>query len=1315
MPIISRVSNRLFIGLKCRDPDYISITTRFTQDVIKDAIWLQITPAILRPIVLRMFGHLEGVTRNAINHVGPMIQYRLDMDDKYGADWPDSERPNDLISWLLDEARGHPKRRTVRNLTLCLLNINFGAIHTTTQGLLHALYNLAANLECLEPLRAEVQSVVASHGWTKEAMGMMVKLDSFMKESSRLKPGAAVNVMRQAVTDFTFSDGTTVPAGTLIGISFAEHQDEANYTNASVFDPFRFSRMREEAGDGTKHQMVTPSSEFLSFGIGRHACPGRFFAVNEQKLIMAHILVTYDVKLRDSNADRTGARAKKFRSPLAAASNTHDKSQNPMKSSYSSLPMSTDLINLVTLACASAAFYVVFYLARTAFKTSHASLNSIPSVGVPRGPFGFYVGAWNVLKNGRAVTEEGYLKYRGKAFKIPLANRWLVILSGRMSIDDIRKAPDGSLSLPEGTNSMLHIEYTLGHDQFHDPYHNGVVRTALTRNIGVRFPDIRDEVVAALKDLIPAKSDGIMDDGACYADPYAYHLQGFQQAVYRTSGRDPDYLNITTKFTQDVMKDAVWLQITPAILRPIVLRIFGHLEGVTRNTIHHVGPMIQYRLGMDDKYGADWPDSDRPNDLISWLLDEARGHPKRRTVRNLTLCLLNLNFGAIHTTTQGLLHALYNLAANLECLEPLRAEVESIVASHGWTKEAMGKMVKLDSFMKESSRLKPGGEVGVTRLALTDFTFSDGTTVPAGTLIGVSLAEHQDEANYTNASAFDPFRFSRMREEAGEGTKHQMVTASPEFLSFGVGRHACPGRFFAVNEQKLIMAHILVTYDVKLRDGLLGKGPMFAGSINPVTLASASAVAFVIFHLARATFKIPHASLDSIPSVGVPWGPFGFYVGAWNVLKNGRAVTEEGFLKYRGKAFKIPLVNRWLVVANGRMLIEDIRNAPDSSLSLLEGTNSLLHIEHTLGHDQFHDAYQIGVIRSALTRNIGVCFPDVRDEVVAAFKDLLPANSDGIMDDGACFAGRDPDYINITTSFTQGVIKDALLSQITPSVLRPLVLRLFGHMRGITRDTIKLLRPMIQYRLDMDDKYGADWPNSDRPNDLISWLLDEARGHPKRRTVRNLTLCLLNVNFGALHTTTQGLVHALYNLAANLEYIEPLRAEVESVVASRGWTKEAMGKMVKLDSFMKESARLKPGSGVTVMRLALTDFTFSDGTTVPAGTLIGIPLLAEHQDEANYTNASTFDPFRFSRMREEAGEGTKHQMVTPNSKYLSFGIGRHACPGRFFAVNEQKLMLAHVLMTYDFKLRDGVRPADEWIALMFSPSTTAELMFRRRS
>jgi cytochrome P450 len=29
----------------------------------------------------------------------------------------------------------------------------------------------------------------------------------------------------------------------------------------------------------------------------------------------------------------------------------------------------------------------------------------------------------------------------------------------------------------------------------------------------------------------------------------------------------------------------------------------------------------------------------------------------------------------------------------------------------------------------------------------------------------------------------------------------------------------------------------------------------------------------------------------------------------------------------------------------------------------------------------------------------------------------------------------------------------------------------------------------------------------------------------------------------------------------------------------------------------------------------MKDFTFSDGTTVPAGTLIGVAILSEHHDE----------------------------------------------------------------------------------------------------
>lgn len=65
----------------------------------------------------------------------------------------------------------------------------------------------------------------------------------------------------------------------------------------------------------------------------------------------------------------------------------------------------------------------------------------------------------------------------------------------------------------------------------------------------------------------------------------------------------------------------------------------------------------------------------------------------------------------------------------------------------------------------------------------------------------------------------------------------------------------------------------------------------------------------------------------------------------------------------------------------------------------------------------------------------------------------------------------------------------------------------------------------------------------------------------------------------------------MYNLAANLEYVEPLREEVENVVKSEGWTKAVMGKMVKLDSFLKESSRFSPGGAGTFSNTNLMSST----------------------------------------------------------------------------------------------------------------------------
>jgi cytochrome P450 len=87
--------------------------------------------------------------------------------------------------------------------------------------------------------------------------------------------------------------------------------------------------------------------------------------------------------------------------------------------------------------------------------------------------------------------------------------------------------------------------------------------------------------------------------------------------------------------------------------------------------------------------------------------------------------------------------------------------------------------------------LTPVLEVGMTRLALRPFTFSNGATIPAGTLVTVPRsAIHMDGEIYSNPEQFDGFRFSKLREGDIAKTSHQAVTTSPEYLAFGLGRHA---------------------------------------------------------------------------------------------------------------------------------------------------------------------------------------------------------------------------------------------------------------------------------------------------------------------------------------------------------------------------------------------------------------------------------------------------------------------------------------------------------------------------------------------
>jgi hypothetical protein len=63
----------------------------------------------------------------------------------------------------------------------------------------------------------------------------------------------------------------------------------------------------------------------------------------------------------------------------------------------------------------------------------------------------------------------------------------------------------------------------------------------------------------------------------------------------------------------------------------------------------------------------------------------------------------------------------------------------------------------------------------------------------------------------------------------------------------------------------------------------------------------------------------------------------------------------------------------------------------------------------------------------------------------------------------------------------------------------------------------------------------------------------------------------------------------------------------------------------------------------------------------------------------------------------------------PNSKYYL-----NVSPGRFFAVNVMKALIAHIIVTYDFKFEEGKRAPDEHRMGLFRAPGNANMLFRKR-
>ncbi|PCH44104.1 cytochrome P450, partial [Wolfiporia cocos MD-104 SS10] len=453
------------------------------------------------------------------------------------------------------------------------------------------------------------------------------------------------------------------------------------------------------------------------------------------------------------------------------------------------------------------------------------------------------------------------------------------------------------------------------------------------------------------------------------------------------------------------------------------------------------------------------------------------------------------------------------------------------------------------------------------------------------------------------------------------------------------------------------------------------------------------------------------------------------YVGAVRFARNAQGYLQEGYRKYKGSVFRVPMFDRWVVVVCGAAMCEELRRYPEDKMSFYEAAHELVQTKYTITASLIQTPIHVPVIQGPLTRNLDVLLLDMISEIAIAIPKAIPVKGDEWVKlpgyatitqivaqvSNRAFVGaptcRNQEHLDIIINFTGGVAKARFILGFVPHFLKRFVGTVLPWSRNAMKRFKALIRNVVEQRQSELRKHGKDW--TDKPCDLLTWLVEGAQETGGSTDL--IAEALLVTNFLATHTSSSSLTHALYSLAANQQYLQPLREEVEAAVKTDGWTKAAINKLWRLDSFLKETQRLYGIGSVALIRKAIQDITLSDGTLIPTGTICAAAAFPLHHDKEYYADPDEFNPFRFSDMRASSeGNNVKHQYVNTSSEYIAFGHGKLACPGRFFASIELKAILAYLIINYDIKTEDGRRPKDHWFGTAIVPNTSAHVMFRKR-
>nr|A0A517FNC9.1 RecName: Full=Cytochrome P450 CYP72A613; Short=PpCYP72A613 [Trigonella foenum-graecum]QDS03634.1 cytochrome P450 CYP72A613 [Trigonella foenum-graecum] len=316
------------------------------------------------------------------------------------------------------------------------------------------------------------------------------------------------------------------------------------------------------------------------------------------------------------------------------------------------------------------------------------------------------------------------------------------------------------------------------------------------------------------------------------------------------------------------------------------------------------------------------------------------------------------------------------------------------------------------------------------------------------------------------------------------------------------------------------------------------------------------------------------------------------------------------------------------------------------------------------------------------------------NEMISKWKGLLSA-------DGTCEVDVWPFLQNLTcdvisrtafgSSYAEGEKIFQLLKKqaflLVTTLDKNIPLSLWWLLETTTKKRMKEIERDIRESLEgIIEKREKALKNGETTNDdLLGILLQsnhaENQGHGNSKSIGMTTQemideCKLFYLVGQ-ETTSTLLVWTMVLLGRYPEWQARARQEVLQVFGNQNQNFEGLSQLKIVTMILYEVLRLYPPA-IYFNRALQKDLKLGN-LSLPAGTLVSLPIILIHQDNDIWgDDAKEFKPERFA---EGIAKATKGQV-----SYFPFGWGPRICIGQNFALLEAKIAITSLLQNFSFEL-----------------------------